>query len=423
MAQQHDVFARDEWRRGWPVVTASLAGITLCSTHGYTIGVLIAPLEAAYGWSRAGITGGLLIISLFAVVAAPLAGRLADRVGARKVALAGVPLFCVAFGLLATANGDIRQWWALWLLLAVGNMCILPTIWASAINRLFDRNRGMALAFALCGTGLAAFILPPLTARLIIHFGWKGAVELLAAGGFAIVFPLTVFGFLSPVRAGAAEAPRVTPAQSAQSAGLLRGAFLSARFWKLMGASTVFSVTICALTTNAVPVLCGLGHSALAAADTAALMGFGSITGRICGGFLLDRLDAKKVAACSVAAPVITALLLLLAGSDRLVASAACLILGLAIGAEVDACAYLAARHFGMKNFGTLFGAINGLMLLGNGIAPFAANYVYDVTHSYAPVLWAQIPTCLIAAALFLSLRSYPEREADVADLPLPSPA
>lgn len=410
MAQQHEVFARDEWRRGWPVVTASLAGIALCSTHGYTIGVLIAPLEEAYGWSRAGITGGLLIIAFFAVIAAPLAGRLADRFGPRRVALAGVPMFCLAFGLLASANGDIRQWWALWLLLAIGNMCILPTIWVSTINRMFVSNRGMALAFALCGTGLAAFILPPLTTRLIAHFGWKGAIVGLAVAGFLIVFPLAWFGF----RASPREDNRVAPQPLAKpEPGVLRAEFLSPRFLKLMGASTVFSITICALTTNAVPVLRSFGHSANAAADTAALMGFGSIVGRICGGFLLDRIDARKVAACSVLAPVITALLLLMAGPDRLVASAACLILGLAIGAEVDACAYLAARHFGMKNFGALFGSINGLMLLGNGIAPFAANYIYDVTHTYTAVLWAQLPACIIAALLFLVLGHYPDAEAD----------
>ena len=53
-----------------------------------------------------------------------------------------------------------------------------------------------------------------------------------------------------------------------------------------------------------------------------------------------------------------------------------------------------------------------GLMLLGNGVAPFAANYIYDVTSSYSSVLWAQLPACLIAALLFMMLGSYPDEEA-----------
>lgn len=409
MTPKPPVFDRQEWRQGWPVVAASLAGITLCSAHGYTIGVMIVPLEQAFGWSRSAITGGLLIIALVAIVAAPLAGRLADHFGPRRVALAGVPLFCLAFGLLATANGNIWQWWGLWLFLALGNMLILPTIWTLGISGRFVANRGKALAFALCGTGLAAAILPPVTTRLIAAYGWQGAYLGLALAGLVIVLPLTWFCFRpAPLKPAPAPAAAAAPGK-----GELRAELRSPRFLKLLAASTVFSLAICALTTNAVPVLRGLGHQAIAAADIAALMGIGSVIGRIAGGFLLDRFDARKVAAISVAAPIVTALLLIFGGDDRLVASFACLFLGLAIGAEVDACAYLAARHFGLRNFGALFGTINGLMLFGNGVAPFAANYVYDVTQSYDPVLWAQIPACLLAAALFLWLGRYPDEQAE----------
>ena len=93
--------------------------------------------------------------------------------------------------------------------------------------------------------------------------------------------------------------------------------------------------------------------------------------------------------------------------------------IALAIGTEVDCCAYLAARHFGLRSFGTLFGTLNGLMLFGNGIAPVLANHVYDVTKSYDSVLWFQIPACLGTAVLFLLLGPYPafptEQEAPAA--------
>jgi len=408
MADKAQVFDREEWRGNWQVVAASLAGITLCSTHGYTLGVMIGPLEDEFGWSRSAITGGLLIISTLAIVLAPLTGRMADRYGPRPVALIGVPLFCMALALLGTATSAIWTWWALWFLLALGNMCLLPTIWTSAINSRFDRNRGLALAFALCGTGLAAFIMPPLTTRMIDHFGWRGAYGATAGIAFLVVFPITWFWFRCSrhVHQPAAQKPTSLPSGRA-----LRDQFRSARFLKLTAASTAFSVTICALTTNAAPVIASLGYSRIEAADMAALMGLGSIIGRLGGGFLLDRIDAKRVAACSVMAPVVTALLMLYAGDSKEAVMAASLILGLAIGTEVDACSYLAARHFGMANFGALFGTINGLMLFGNGIAPFAANYIYDVTSSYAPMLWAQLPACTLAAVLFLALGKYPEAE------------
>jgi predicted MFS family arabinose efflux permease len=189
-----------------------------------------------------------------------------------------------------------------------------------------------------------------------------------------------------------------------------RQGFTQTRFLKLAGATLLFSITICALTTNLVPVLLARGMTPATAAWIASLLGIGSITGRLVGGFLLDRFDAKKVAAVSVAMPMITVALLLAYPDDK-VAALACLILGLAVGTEVDCCAYLAARHFGLKSFGTLFGTMNGLMLFGNGIAPVLANHVYDVTKSYDIVLWAQVPACLGTVVLFLLLGSYPDLE------------
>ena len=38
-------------------------------------------------------------------------------------------------------------------------------------------------------------------------------------------------------------------------------------------------------------------------------------------------------------------------------------------------------------------------------IGPLIANYIYDMTQSYTPVIWAAIPGYLIAALLFAALR------------------
>jgi predicted MFS family arabinose efflux permease len=265
----------------------------------------------------------------------------------------------------------------------------------------------MALALALCGTGVAAAFVPSLTNALIESFGWRQAYIGLGLIGLAITFPVAWLLFRLPgERTGRAEAAPPPPVQ-AQGVSAREG-FAQPRFLKLAGATLLFSVTICALTTNLVPVLLARGMTPATAAAIAGLLGIGSITGRLVGGFLLDRFDAARVAAVSVAMPVVTVALLLAFPGDGM-AALACLILGLAVGTEVDSCAYLAARHFGLRSFGTLFGAMNGLMLFGNGIAPALANHIYDVTKSYDIVLWAQIPACLGTVLLFLLLGPYPQ--------------
>lgn len=401
-----------ELRRHWRVLPPSLAGITLCAVHGYSLGVMIAPLEAEFGWSRAAISGGLFIIAMLALVCAPLTGHAVDRFGPRRIALVGVTVYCLLLATLSLATADVWTWWLLWGLVGIGNMLILPTVWTKAINARFDKARGIALALALCGTGLAAAVVPVLGQWLVGGWGWRGAYVGLAALGFLLAFPLAWFLFDPPAPAGTPKAE--PPPEYGQGVTAAEG-YRMASFFKLAGAIWLFSMMICALTTNAVPVMLAQGLTPATAAATAGLVGIGSITGRLLGGYLLDRFDAATIAAISVIMPIGTVGLLLGFPGSTAAAAAAALVLGLAVGTEVDCCAYLAARHFGTRAFGALFGTMNGLMLFGNGIAPVVANHVYDVTLSYDLVLWAQIPGCILTAALFLWLGPYPRFETGAA--------
>ncbi|MDR2858484.1 MAG: MFS transporter [Novosphingobium sp.] len=407
MASRSHGSGSGELRRHWRILPPCLAGITLCSVHGYSLGVMIPVIEREYGWPRAEISLGLMFISVIALFAAPLVGLAIDRFGPRRIALTGILLFCFALAMLSNATADIRSWWLLWLLLGAGNMLILPTVWTKAINVYFDASRGIALALALCGTGVTAAFVPSLTNALVEHFGWRGAYIGLGLIGAGITFPIAWFLFRPEAAGRAAPAASRLPPQGIS----VREGFARPSFLKLAGATLLFSITICALTTNLVPVLLARGMTPATAAWVAGLLGIGSITGRLVGGILLDRFDAARVGAVSVLMPVVT-VSLLLAFPGAGVAAAACLILGLSVGTEVDCCAYLAARHFGLKSFGTLFGTMNGLMLFGNGIAPVLANHVYDVTGSYDIVLWAQVPACLGTALLFLLLGPYPQPDA-----------
>lgn len=409
----------NEFRQHGLILLPAMAGIMLCAIPGYSLGVMIGPLEQEFGWTRAQISTGPLIISMIALLVAPLVGMAVDRFGTRAIGIVGPILFTGALALLSITAPDIRSWWALWLVLGVASMFVIPTVWTAAINRYFDHNRGLALAIALCGTGIGAAAFPFLTNTLVNAFGWRGAYVGLAVIGVAIVLPLVLLLFHDPDVGNDKAATDGPQSAGGQKGMALAEGFRSPRFLKLAAAAALFSVAICALTANAVPVLIAEGLDRAGAAAMAGLIGLGSILGRLGGGLLLDRFNAGAVAAVSVLTPIITIAIFL--GTDQSVVGAgiACFVLGLSVGTELDACAYLAARHFGLRSFGALFGAINGLLLFGAGVAPLLANHVYDVTRSYDAVLWAIIPACVVTALLFLALGPYPvfdEGEAFVRD-------
>ena len=126
------------------------------------------------------------------------------------------------------------------------------------------------------------------------------------------------------------------------------------------------------------------------------------------GGYLLDRVNGNIVGAVSVALAIIPSALLLAYPGSVTVTGFAVMILGLSLGAELDAVAYLATRHFGLRNFGVLFGTISGLLAFATGLGPLLVSYSFDQTRSYDLALMAYIPLSLIAAAMFASLGRYP---------------
>lgn len=397
-----------EFRQHGLVLVPSVAGIALVSVHGYSLGVMLEPLQQAFGWSRAEIMAGPMIISFISLLLCPVIGHTIDRMGPRPVAIAGVVAYGVLLGLLANVGDSIWSWWAHWALLGLASTIILPTVWTTAINSLFDIHRGKALAIALLGTGLSAALVPSLASALLDRFDWRGAYVALAAIASGVALVLVLLFFFGAKDRG----PKESTASSRVETGLsAEEGFRSAAFRKLALGVFVFGATSLAFTINAVPVLESHGFARQVAAGVAGMIGIGSIVGRLSGGFLLDWFDARLVATVSVIAPVCSIAILLAMPGNVWGAGLAMLLLGLSLGAEVDACSYLAARHFGMRAFGTLFGTINGFVVFGSGMAPVVANYVYDRSGSYDIVLWGTAPLCLFAALLFASLGGYPDFE------------
>lgn len=409
-----------EWRQHGTLLVPSIAGIALVGVHGYSLGVMMVPLEQEFGWSRAEISAGAMILSFVSLLLSPFVGIVIDRLGPRPVAIAGVIVYTTLLSCFATTTADIGTWWLRWGLLGIATAIIMPTVWATAINSVFIVNRGKALAVALMGTGLSSAFMPSLASALVDAVGWRGAYLAMAVVIGSIVLLLVLLFFYGAGERGGSNGEALPP--RVLSGMTARAGFRSPAFAKLAIGVFVFGVTCLALTVNAVPVLEARGLERGAAAGIAGLLGIGSIIGRLVGGVLLDRFDANRVAAISVAIPILSIGLLLLFPDSNVLAGVAMLSLGLALGAEVDACAYLAARHFGMRSFGLLFGTINGIVVFGAGAAPVVANHIYDVVGSYDPVLWATLPLCALAAFLFLSLGAYPDFDGE-ARLPADEPA
>lgn len=398
-----------EWRRHGLVVLPSIFGMMLLAVHPYALGVMFEPLEQEFGWTRSQISAGPMVTSTVALLLSPFGGRAVDKYGPRIIALIGVPLYAAALALIAAAGPSIYSWLALYALLALALIFIFPTVWTAAVAERFWNNRGLALAITLSGTGIAAAVVPFIASRLIEAYGWRGAYVGMGTIAFVLIFPLVLMLF-------ARDRPPASVVQEKQLHGEPQGklgAYRSAKFWYLTIAALIYSIGATGLAINAVPILMDEGFSLLVAAEIVGLIGVGVIVGRVVGGVLLDRIDGRYVAiGCAVSA-LISASVLLATAQSPVAASIACFLLGLAAGAEFDACAYLTTRHFARRSFGAVFGVISGLSGFGSGISPVIANSVYDLTGNYDAVLWGIMPLFLVSGLLFLALGRYPDEAAE----------
>jgi MFS family permease len=378
--------AMAEWRRYGVLPVAAGIGYSTMGLQTYGIGPFVTTLEHEFGWSRADVLFGLTISNTIGVLLNFAVGVLADRIGPRRVALGGVIVSTGGIALLATATGSLVNWSLLWVVVALGAVLAQANVWASAVASRFDRGRGLALAVMLCGTSICAAVVPVLTTWLIGAYGWRTAFAGTAAIWLVVAFPIVLLFFR-----GRQDEQRRSPAAEAPAAVLggvaIRDGLRMAAFWRLLVAAFAFAFYTLAISPNLVPLLTEKGETALGAAQIAALMGLGGIIARISAGFLLDHMSARLLGTFVFLLPVAGCALLLGDAPGYLVLALAAASFGITMGAEYDVVFYLVSRHFGLRSFASLMGALLTAGALGGAVAPLVTGWLHDGYGGYDQML------------------------------------
>lgn len=400
--------ARGEWKRGWPLVLASCSGMMLAPLVAFTMGLFLVPLESEFGWSRTIISSGLTIYAVISVIAAGFIGALIDRFGPRRVAIPGIAIYCLGIGLLGTVGSSPYHWWALWGFLTLGAILVKPTVWSAAVNSRFDKARGVALSFALCGTGLTAIFAPLVGGALLNEFGWRWAYAGIGAVWFALSMPLVLLFFYgaSDLDRKKLGAKKAVPAEMLAGTGF-KEAMRSAAFYKIALGSFLVMMIVTGGVVHFIPMLTERGFDRTTAVSLASAIGFATFAGRLVTGWLLDHLPPHWVGGVAFAMPGIACLAIVTLDGSTAQALICALLLGTSAGAEVEVASYLSSRYFGMRNFGTLFGLIGGLISLATGVGPAITAMTFDQLGSYELALWIGAPLALLSGLLIASLGNY----------------
>lgn len=410
LAAEEQVIGTDgEFRRGWTIVLASLFvfGCGLAAFPFYTMGVFAPHLAHEFGWSVGQIMAALMITTLSVIVAGPAAGFLCERYGVRPVVLASLAMFGLSYLSLATLGNSLVQFYVTFGVLSFVGAGTLPITFTRTINRWFDRHRGLALGLSMMGTGLFGIACKPLLAWVIGLAGWRAGFAVLGALPLVLALPIAFFLFREPAAPVTARTVSDQPVS-----GLTRGeAFRSWRFWLIAVTLLPLSFALGGPVPNLEGILTDRGLSPATILSLTPLVGMASITGRLIGGWLLDRFWAPAVAFVILSMPSVACILLASGGLDGTTGAMAIFMIGFALGIEYDAVAFLTARYFGLKAYSTIYSLFYVSFAVGAGFSPMVFGIIRDRTHDFAPALHAAAIMLPLSAAAFLLLGRYPARD------------
>jgi MFS family permease len=401
---------------GWYVALACGVGIAcgLACVVTYTFPIFLTPLAQEFGWSAPDIFTGLLVTTLTVVIAAPALGPLVDRIGARRMILAGLGLEALVLASFAWQGPSLAGFYLRYVLLAALGLGATHVAFARVISLWFDRQRGLALGVTLAGLGIGGFIWPLLTQWSIDTWGWRNTYLLLAT--LVAVVGMSVVGVI--VRNSPAEMGLLADGEGsvgARKAAVLAGvdvptALRTGRLWLLVLAFLLIGIAITSVQLHLVPLLKSRGVPAMQAAAALSILAIALVVGRLGAGWLMDRFFAPRVAIAFLLGPIV-AVAVLASGATGTVALLAGILTGLAAGAEVDVTAYLAGRYFGLAHFSGIYAWFYSAYSLGAGLGPRITASAVESFGGYTEILAVHGVLLVIAALLLSRLGPFPRWE------------
>ena len=393
---------------GWVVVAITFLIVVVTSGVRASPAVLIRPLEREFGWSRGEISLAIAISLVFYGLAAPLSGRIADRLGLRPMALMFLVTSCIGVALAASMSHlwQLQLYWGF--IVGLGTGGIATVMGATVANTWFEDRRGFVTGIIGGAASAAQLIFLPLLVWVTSEWGWRSAVGLMASLLLAVLLPLVWIFMrsrpsdlgLQPYGAGVSTTIRLLDTRLTPISQALR----TGDFWLLSCTFFVCGFTSVGLIgAHFLPHATEHGFSEAQAAGILSLIGAMNVVGTIGSGWLCDRYPPRLLLAVYYFFRSVS-LLVLPSITTLPFLSLFAVVLGLDYIATVPPTIMLTADRFGRRSVGTIFGWISFSHMIGAAIASYFAGYIHDVAGDYTIAIYLAGLLGLLAAMMVFGI-------------------
>lgn len=352
-------------------------------TTYYMLGALSQDIAQSTGWSGTLIFGAFSAALLLSGLISRRGGRLIDRIGGRRVMIAGS--LCAAAGLaLMGLFPHPVTYVAGWLVLGLAMRFATYDAAFASLTQIVGQGARRAISYLTLFGGLASTVFWPVSHYLALSIGWSHTLLAYAALNLFVCLPIhwaVLHGARGDRAADRVAEPTATPPLAGR--GRLVAITLFASALALNG--LVFS----SISAHAVPLFQGLGFRGDEAVFMAALIGPSQVASRM-GEIVMGRhLTAMHLGLIAFGLLPVAVGLFALLGFSWPAAIVFAVLYGASNGLVTIAKGAVPLMLFGTKGYGEVLGVISAPNLILNAAAPLLFALLLGVVTPQAALLIA----------------------------------
>ena len=409
------------WRTPLVIIVAGCAIAAIGFGARSALGLFLEPMTSERGFTRETFGLALALQNLFWGLGLPIAGMLADRIGASRVILAGAVVYAVGlWGMGAAESAGALHLFA-GVLAGLGIAFSAFSLALAAMVRVVGpERRTFILGLGTAAGSFGQVVFSPLAQGLIESMGWAGALTALAL----IVLGLVPLAFILP-HGRPPEASDTAVEQGLLEA--LREAFAHRGYVLLTTGFFVCGFHVAFITVHFPAYVRDVGLDPAIGAWAISLIGLFNIAGSLLAGVLGQRWSKRYGLSAIYAARSLAILALLMLPKTPFVILAFAAVMGILWLSTVPLTTGIIAQVFGVRYMATLFGIVFLSHQIGSFLGVWLGGVLHDTTGSYDGMWWAGIALGVLAALVHLPIDERPlarlRPAGDVAASPTPVPS
>lgn len=387
---------------GWIITLVCMISMAFYFGIRTVFSVFFVALIDHFNWSRSETAAGQSIALIAYMVMSPIAGTLVDRIGPRKLIIPGIILTGAGFFLCTQIQNLIHFYIFFGLMVGIGVTCgfgIAP--FTVLLSHWFEEKRGLANGIAGIGIGLGILLFIPLAQYLISFYGWRFAFLIIALIIFFIPLPLNgIFLIHKPKDIGLYQDGILPGGKYTINKNESHSFYINQRnlpfselistfrFWCVILFPALTTFGIYTIIVHHLRYLIDQDVDKIFAASLFTGIGILSAIFRPFWGWFSDRVGREVTFTIGVGSfsSGILSLILFQSLHSNIILYLSVIFLGAGWGVTTPMIMSITGDIYKGKNFGLIYGIVEGIIGITGAIAAWLAGYIFDQTKSY---FWA----------------------------------